>query len=138
MGKNQSGKSLFRKVDCIRIPVPSLKDGLKFYRDILGHKIIWRTQTSIGLKIPESEAEIVIHTEPEKLETNITVESAENAAQIFVNGGGTIVHGPFDIPIGKCVVVKDPWNNKFVLLDNSKGIYQTDEDGNVIGLKKNK
>lgn len=136
MVRNQLKEPLCRKIDCIRIPVPSLEDGLKFYSDLLGHKIIWRTKTSIGLKIPESEAELVIHTEPEELETDIAVNSAEIAAQIFMKGGGSIVHGPFEIPIGKCVVVKDPWNNRLVLLDNSKGIYETDEEGNVIGLKK--
>jgi len=136
MGNNQLNKPIFRKIDCIRIPVPNLDEGLNFYRDSLGHKIIWRTKSSVGLKIPESEAEIVIHTEPDEFETDIKVESAEIAAQTFVDGGGSIVYGPFDIPIGKCVVVKDPWDNKLVLLDTSKGIYKTDENGNVIGIKK--
>ena len=128
---------LFRKIDCIRIPVPSLEEGLDFYSKSLGHELIWRTATSIGLRIPESEAEIVIHTEPDDLETDITVESAEIAAQEFIRAGGSIIQGPFDIPIGKCVIVKDPWKNRLVLLDNSKGIYQTDNKGNVIGMKKN-
>ena len=136
MDKNQVKYPLFRKIDCIRIPVPSLEDGLEFYCNSLGHEIIWRTSTSIGLSIPESEAEIVIHTEPDKMETDITVESAEIAAQEFIQSGGSIVQGPFDIPIGKCVVVTDPWKNQLVLLDNSKGLYQTNKDGKVIGLKK--
>lgn len=138
MGNNQRQKPLFKKIDCIRIPVPSLEEGLKFYSDRLGHMLLWRTESSIGLKIPESEAEIVIHTDPDELETNITVESAEKAAQRFIDGGGSLVYGPFDIPIGICVIVKDPWNNQLVLLDNSRGIYQTDEDGKVIGLIKEK
>lgn len=137
MERKKFKKPLFRKIDCIRIPVPSLEEGLEFYCNSLGHKIVWRTETSIGLKIPESEAEIVIHTEPDELETDIMVESAEIAAQKFIKAGGSILQGPFEIPIGKCVVVKDPWRNRLVLLDSSKGIYQTNEDGNVIGIKKN-
>lgn len=43
---------------------------------------------------------------------------------------------PFDIQIGKCAVVKDPWDNQYVILDMSKGSFITDEKGNIIGLKK--
>ncbi|MFX0062343.1 MAG: VOC family protein [Candidatus Hermodarchaeota archaeon] len=126
---------LIRKVDCIRIPVPNLEAGLKFYRDSLGHDLIWRTKTSIGLRIPESEAELVIHTERDEAETDLTVEDVKMAVQEFVESGGSIVTEPFDIPIGKCAVVKDPWGNQFVLLDNSKGLYVTDNQGNVIGIE---
>ena len=136
MGKDQNIKPLFKRIDYIRIPVSNLEEELKFYSKKLDHPLLWHTETSIGLKIPESEAEIVIHIEPDKLETDILVEYAEKAAQCFIEVGGSIVYGPFDIPIGKCVIVKDPWNNQFVLLDNSRGIYQTDEDANVIGIAK--
>ncbi|MFX0029835.1 MAG: VOC family protein [Candidatus Hermodarchaeota archaeon] len=133
---NRSDKEgLFRKVDCIRIPVSNLTDGLKFYRDKLGHKLIWRKESSIGLEIPESEAELVIHTEQDEPETDIKVKSVELAAKRFIEAGGTIVKEPFDIPIGKCAILMDPWGNKFVLLDTSKGIFKTDSNGNVIGLE---
>jgi predicted enzyme related to lactoylglutathione lyase len=126
-------KSLIRKVDCIRIPVSDLESGLKFYRDSLGHELIWRTETSVGLRIPESKAELVIHTEPDEFEVDLTVDSAEIAAKRFMSAGGSIIAGPFEIPIGKCVIVKDPWGNKLILLDTSKGIFKTDSEGNVIG-----
>lgn len=126
--------SLIRKIDCVRIPVPDLDLGLNFYRDSLGHQLIWRTDTSIGLKIPESEAELVIHTEPDEFEVDFKVNSVISATEQFKDAGGKIISGPFDIPIGKCVVVKDPWDNKFILLDSSKGTYKTDLSGKVIGL----
>jgi len=126
-------KSLIRKVDCIRIPVSDLESGLKFYRDSLGHELIWRTETSVGLRIPESKAELVIHTEPDEFEVDLIVNSAEIAAKRFKSAGGSILTGPFEIPIGKCVIVKDPWGNKLILLDTSKGIFKTDSEGKVIG-----
>lgn len=130
--------SLIRKVDCIRVPVTDLDLGLEFYRESLGHELIWRTSTSIGLKIPESEAELVIFTEPGEFEVDFKVNSVMTAAKFFKDAGGKIVSGPFDIPIGKCVVVKDPWDNKYILLDSSKGTYKTDASGNVIGLNSAK
>ena len=38
---SQAWGPLFRKVDCVRIPVPDLEAGLAFYRDQLGHALIW-------------------------------------------------------------------------------------------------
>ena len=101
-------QNLIRKVDCIRIPVTNLESGLRFYRDSLGHELIWRIETSVGLRIPESKAELVIHTEPDEFEVDLTVDSAEITAKRFVNAGGSIIDGPFEIPIGKCVIAKDP------------------------------
>jgi len=44
---------LLRKVDCLQIPVPDLEEGLAFYRDRLGHDLIWRTETAAGLRMPD-------------------------------------------------------------------------------------
>ncbi len=64
---------------------------------------------------------------------NLLVESASAAATAIVEAGGSIVVPVFDIQIGKCVVVDDPWGNRLVLLDMSKGALVTDADGNVTG-----
>jgi predicted enzyme related to lactoylglutathione lyase len=124
---------LFDKVDCIRLYVPDLESGLAFYRDRLGQSLIWRTAGSAGLRMPGSEAEIVLQCEQPGLEVDITVESADTAAVRFAQAGGIVVVEPFDIPIGRCSVVRDPWGNQLVLLDTSKGLLATDKDGNVTG-----
>ena len=124
---------LFRKIDCIQVPVPDLKLGLAFYRDKLGHAVKWRTQSAVGLTMPDSDTEIVLQTERPEMEANLLVESADAAAERFVSAGGRVITGPFDIQIGRCVVVADPFDNLLVLLDLSKGLLATDEQGNVIG-----
>jgi hypothetical protein len=43
-----------------------------------------------------------------------------------------VVVPPFDIRIGRCAVICDPWGNRLVVLDMSKGPLVTDADGNVI------
>ena len=52
---------------------------------------------------------------------------------VLCEAGGKVVVPPFGIQIGRCAVVQDPWGNEFVLLDASKGLLVTDEEGNVIG-----
>jgi predicted enzyme related to lactoylglutathione lyase len=124
---------LIRKVDCVQIPVPDLEVGLAFYRDRLGHQLIWRTDHAVGLRLADSDAELVLQTEREGLEVNLLVASADQAAQRVLEAGGTVLVPAFDIPIGRCVIVGDPWGTALVLLDTSKGLLLTDLDGNVIG-----
>ena len=125
-------RPLIQKVDCVRLYVSDLDGGLAFYRDRLGHEVIWRTEREVGLRMPDTDAEIVLQTE-DKQEVNLKVHSADAAASRFEEAGGKVVVPPFDIQIGRCVVVQDPWGNQFVLLDTSKGLLVTDEDGNVVG-----
>ena len=124
---------LIRKVDCVRLYVPDLEAGLAFYRDRLGHALIWRTESAAGLRLPESEAELVLQTEDQRQEVDLLVDSADEAAKQFEQAGGRVIVPPFDIQIGRCVVVEDPWGNPLVLLDMSKGLLKTDADGKVIG-----
>ena len=126
---------LFRKIDCVRLPVSDLESGLSFYRDRIGLELIWITEESAGLKMPDDDSEIVIYTESRGEEIDLLVDSADDAARSFESAGGEVVVPPFDIRIGRCVVVKDPWGNELVLIDNSKGRLVTDEELNVVGVK---
>ena len=123
---------LLRKVDCLALRVADLDHALAFY-GLLGHTLIWRTPTAAGLRLPESDAELVLQTERPGPETDLTVEDVGQAVERFVAAGGRVVVEPFDIAIGRCAVVADPWDNQLVLLDNSKGQLVTDDEGNVIG-----
>ncbi len=131
--KNSLPEPLIRKIDCVRLSVPDLDAGLAFYRDRLGHQLIWRSESQVGLRLPDADAEIVLHVEPQEPEIDLTVYSADAAVARFEEAGGKVVIPPFDIQIGRCVVVQDPWGNRIVLLDSSKGLLATDADGYVIG-----
>jgi lactoylglutathione lyase len=113
--------ALFNDVDCVQIPVPDLDAGLAFYCDALGHKLIWRTPTAAGLQMTDSPSEIVIQTERPELEVNLSTTSADAAARRLVEAGGTLIVPPFDIAIGRCVVAQDPWGNRLVMLDHTRG-----------------
>jgi predicted enzyme related to lactoylglutathione lyase len=123
-------------IDAITIPVPSLDEGLAFYRDRLGHRLLWRKDDvgQAGLAMPDTRTEIVLVTKGIKYEPDWKVASADKAAEAFRNNGGRVVSEPSDIPIGRLTVVADPFGNRLVLLDCSKGTYDTDEHGNVTGV----
>jgi lactoylglutathione lyase len=126
-------KPLIRKVDCLRLYVPNLESGLAFYRDQLGHELIWRSPTAAGLRMPDTDAELVIQTEEQRQEIDLLVDSADEAAAFIEGSGGKVIVPPFDIQIGRCAVVEDPWGNALVILDTTKGLLATDSKGNIIG-----
>jgi hypothetical protein len=99
----------------------------------LGQTLLWRTERQAGPRLPESNAEIVLQTERPELEANLTVASADAAAERIVAAGGRMLVKPFDIQIGRCAVVADPWGNRLVILDTSTGLLVTDASGAVIG-----
>jgi catechol 2,3-dioxygenase-like lactoylglutathione lyase family enzyme len=126
---------LLQKVDCVQIPVPELAAGLAFYRDRLGHELIWRTATAAGLRMPGSDTEIVLKTERPQPEVDFLVDSVESAVDDVVRAGGTIRVAPADIPVGRVAVVADPFGNPLTILDLGKGHYVTSADGTVTGVQ---
>ena len=128
-------KPLFKGIDCISIKVDNLERAINFYKEKLGHKLLWKTQTSAGLGFPNSKSELVLHTEQRPAGTDLLVESVPEAIKQFKEAGGKLEYGPIDIPVGLFAIVSDPWDNKLTILDLSKGQYKVDKDKNVIGVE---
>ena len=126
---------LLQNVDAVTVPVPDLDNGLRFYRDHLGHALLWRNDAigQAGLELPGSETELVLTTHL-PYAPNWLVASADDAAGAVAAAGGRVITEPFDIPVGRVAVVADPFENVLVLVDLSKGRYTTDESGTVTGV----
>ena len=126
---------LLQYVDAVTVPVPDLDRGMAFYREVLGHQLIWRNEATghAGLSTPGSSTEIVLTTR-QSYEPDWKVASADVAAEVFGASGGRVLVGPADIPIGRLAIVEDPFGNRLVLLDSTKGTYDTDESGAVTGV----
>ena len=130
-----SSNPFFKLIDCVQIPVPNLSDGIDFYGKRLGHSLIWRTGEAAGFRLSDSDSELVIYTQNRGVEIDWLVDSVDVAILKWRELGGAIVAGPFDIRIGRCAVLHDPWENEIVILDTSKGVLETDSEGNVMGVK---
>jgi lactoylglutathione lyase len=111
---------LLRKLDCLQLPVGDLEAGVAFY-ERLGHEVIWRRPNQVGLRLPDTDAELVLQTERQGARVDLLVEDVRAAVERFVAAGGRVVVDPFPIEIGLCAVVADPHGNELELLDMSKG-----------------
>jgi lactoylglutathione lyase len=124
---------LFRTLDCYSLPVENLNAAIAFY-GALGHQLIWREgHHAAGLRLPDSDTEIVVHTDNRPVETYLLVTSVPDAIERVKQAGGTLVFGPVEIAVGRYARLHDPWQNPLVILDFSKGMLVTDSEGNVIG-----
>jgi predicted enzyme related to lactoylglutathione lyase len=102
------------------VKVNDLNQARDFYRDRLGLAELWRddSQPAIGMGFPESDAEIVL---PARIDVHYLVDDVERSVHELRQRGVHIVKEPFDIPIGKCAVLLDPFGNSVSILDMSKG-----------------
>lgn len=127
---------VIRAVDSLQLPVPDLDAALGFYRDALGHELVWRTATAAAVRLPGSEAELVLQTARPEPEVDLLVDAVDDAVAAMVAAGATVVVAPFAIAVGRAARVADPFGNVLTLVDLSGGRYVTDGDGAVTGVQQ--
>ena len=128
-------RPLFRKLDNHLLRVTDLGAAIAFYRDRLGHELVWRDESAAGFALPDTNAELVVHLHIGP-ETDILVDDVEAAVVAFVRAGGEVIERPFDIAIGRCARLGDPFGNVLVILDQSKGRLKTGPYKRVIGVDR--
>ena len=115
---------MFKKIDCVMIRVDDVAAGEKFYSEVFGLKPLWREAGSVGMSMPETDAEIVLHTNaeiPHKVEVHYLVDSVVGAVKIYAEKGCRVLVPPFDVMIGKCAVIEDPFGTTICILDQTSG-----------------
>lgn len=127
--------SLFENVDCVALRVEDLDAGIKFYTEKLGLKLLWRVDDTCGLGIDNDNTEVVL-TKRDVPMVQFKVESVDDSIPVITAAGGKVLYGPFNIDIGRCALINDPWNNKYCILDMTTGKYTVDGNCNVTGVKK--
>lgn len=115
---------MLKKIDCVMIRVEDVKAAMAYYTDVFGLRPVWWDERSAGLSFPETDAEIVVHCNPDipsRVEVHYLVEDAVSAVQTLQTKGCRILVEPFDIAIGKCAVIEDPFGTRLCILDMTKG-----------------
>lgn len=123
---------VLKKINAVLVKVPSVQEGLDFYREQLGLQTFWRKENIASVHLGDGQLVMSTKVDPE---TNILVESVEHAATVFVKAGGKVVSPPEDIDVGKLAIVEDAFGNRLTLVDFSKGFYKMDEAMNVTGVE---
>ncbi len=115
---------MLKKIDCVMIRVGDVSAAEKFYADVFGLKPLWREAGAVGMGMPETDAEIVLHNNadiPNKVEVHYLVDDVVAAVKSYSAKGCRVLVPPFDVLIGKCAVIQDPFGTLICLLDLSSG-----------------
>jgi predicted enzyme related to lactoylglutathione lyase len=115
---------MLKKIDCVMIRVDDLAAGEKFYSEVFGLKALWREAGSVGMALPETNAEVVLHNNaaiPHKVEVHYLVDNVVAAVKYYAENGCRVLAPPFDVLIGKCAVIQDPFDTTICLLDLTSG-----------------
>jgi lactoylglutathione lyase len=115
---------MLRKIDCVMLKVAELEKAAAYYETVFGLKRLWQDEHSVGMGMPETDAEIVLHNHadlPKDLNVHYLVDDVLKAVDTLTAQGCIIRAQPFDIAIGKCAVIEDPFGNILAILDMTKG-----------------
>jgi lactoylglutathione lyase len=115
---------MLRKIDCIMIRVNDVEAAAAYYARVFGLHPQWSGDDSIGLTFLETDAEIVIHNDPDipsAVEVHYLVDDVVDAVEYVVLYGCQVLVAPFDITIGKCAVISHPFGTRLCLLAMTKG-----------------
>jgi predicted enzyme related to lactoylglutathione lyase len=123
---------MLKKIDCVMIRVDDVETAVRYYSDVFGLCPLWRDETSVGLGLPDTDAEIVLHCNPDvpaQVEVYYLVDDVASTVRIFEQRGCQVLNGPFEIPIGKGAVITDPFGTRLCILDMTKGPRKPIHDG---------
>ena len=115
---------MLRKIDCVMIRVDNVEEAAAYYAEVFGLRLNWSGDGTIGLVFPETDAEIVLHNDPNipsSVEVHYLVDDVVTVVADYVAKGCQLLVEPFDITIGKCAVIKDPFGTRMCILDITKG-----------------
>jgi lactoylglutathione lyase len=115
---------MLRKIDCIMIRVADVEAAAAYYAKVFGLLLQWRADGSVGLEFPATDAEIVLHSDPSipsAAEVYYLVDDVVAAVAHYAAHGCQALVAPFDISIGKCAVIGDPFGTRLCILDITKG-----------------
>jgi lactoylglutathione lyase len=114
---------MLRKIDCVMVRVPDLPSAVAFYTRVFGLRPLWQDDTSAGMGMPETDAEVVLHTMdlPAESSVHYLVDDVPAAVAAGRRAGCVVRESPFDTAIGTGAVLEDPFGNPICLLDMSKG-----------------
>lgn len=119
---------MLQKIDCILLRAENLEAAATYYQKVFGLHLLWRNGLQVGLSMPETDAEIVLCADPDlPLDASVhyLVDDVISSTRHFVAQGCTILVEPFEIAIGKCAIVADPFGNTLCILDRTKGALAT-------------
>ena len=114
---------MLKKVDRILLRVESLDAAVRYYRDVMGLKLVKQDQRLASFKLGDGETELVVHCEADLPDQAMyyLVESVKDLYRRREELKLKFTAPPTPVSKGYRATVKDPFGNVMLLLDRSAG-----------------
>ena len=112
---------MLRKIDRILLRVPALESAVRYYRDVLGLKLIKQDARLANFRLADGETELVIHDDPD-LPANSFYYLVDDVRDLYarrVELKLKFISPPSPVSHGYRATVKDPFDTVMLLLDRS-------------------
>lgn len=114
---------MLRNIDRVILRVPHLESAVRYYRDVLGMKLLRQDAHLANFKLADGATELVLHTDPD-LPAEAVYYLVDNVRELYRRREEmklTFVNPPSPVSRGYRATVKDPFDNILLLLDRSAG-----------------
>ena len=115
---------MLRKIDCVMLHADDLDAAVSYYQTVFGLRLHWRAESQAGLGMLETDAEIVLYSGdalPPGASAHYLVDNVIGTIEQLTRQGCAILVEPFEIAIGQCAVISDPFGNTLSILDMTNG-----------------
>jgi catechol 2,3-dioxygenase-like lactoylglutathione lyase family enzyme len=114
---------MLRKIDRMLLRVPNLDAAVRYYRDVIGLKVLRQDARVANLKLADTDAELVLHADPDLPDQAIyyLVDDVRDLYKRRADLRLTFVNAPAQVSRGYSATVKDPFGNVLLLLDRVAG-----------------
>lgn len=114
------------KLKFLYLASANIDKDLKFYRDVLGAKVVWHSKhfgaevVAFDLGVGGPLLLLADHLSPPKCELIYEVKDLESTSKKLVSRGWKPEGEMFEIPNGPCYLFKDPSGNTLVIFENTR------------------
>jgi catechol 2,3-dioxygenase-like lactoylglutathione lyase family enzyme len=114
---------MLRKIDRMLLRVPNLDAAVRYYRDVIGLKVLRQGARVANLRLADTDAELVLHADPDLPDQAIyyLVDDVRDLFRRRADLRLTFVSQPAQVSRGYSATVKDPFGNVLLLLDRTAG-----------------
>jgi catechol 2,3-dioxygenase-like lactoylglutathione lyase family enzyme len=114
---------MLKKVDRLLLRVPQLESAVRYYRDVLGLKVVRQDAKVASLRLADGDTELVLHADPD-LPAEATYYLVDDVRDLYKRRDALRLKfqgAPTPVSRGYRAAVRDPFGNVLLLLDRSTG-----------------
>ena len=138
-GRRETGEGglnpVFESLDYLYVPMPDIEAGIAFYTGVLRAELRWRIRHGsvwvAALRVAGTGPALLLasHLAPRDLILIYRVERLDAVQRALADRGWPAEGEPFELPIGPCLVFRDPAGQRLAAYERQRPEVEASFDG---------